>query len=157
MDGPPKCPPTGSLDTLGLVATVITLVVFAVALYEGVVITRIIGKVPRFWLFFLAAISFLILRRILVLGAAAFSISVPGYWSTLDSDGTPLIFSALLLLWVYDMRKSFQHSAPAARPPELVSPEKAEPLGVGRLVGGDEFDAPSAVLDGQLDLGKRDH
>jgi len=113
------------LDTLGLAATVLTLVIFAVALYEGVAITRIIGKIPRFWLFFLAAISFLILRRLLILGAAAFSVSVPAYWSTLDSDGTPLIFSALLLLWVYDMRKSFQQSSPVARQPELVSPEKA--------------------------------
>jgi len=112
------------MDTLGLVTTFISLVIFAVALYEAVAITQIIGRVPRFWLFFLAAISFLIVRRVLILGAAAFSIPVPAYWSTLDTDGTPLIFSGLLVLWVYDMRKSFQQSAPR-RVPELVAPEKA--------------------------------
>lgn len=150
----PRRTPKRELDSIGLAATALTLVIFVVALYEGVAITRIIGKVPRFWLFFLAAISFLIVRRLLILGAAALSISEPAYWSTLDSDGTPLIFSALLLLWVYDMRKSFQHS-PVSRQPVLVPPEKPEPLGAGRLVSRDEVDDPSAVADREPDLGKR--
>jgi len=113
------------MDTLGLASTSISLVIFAVTLYEAVKVTQIIGKIPRFWVFLIAAISFLILRRVLVLVSAALSVPVPGYWATLDADGTPIIFSALVLLWIYDMRMSFLRSAPILPSrKELPSPEK---------------------------------
>jgi hypothetical protein len=111
------------MDTLGLAATLVSLAIFLLALYEAVSIGHLIGKIPRFWYFLLAAITFLIVRRILVLAATAFSVAVPGYWATLDSDGTPIIFSVLLLLWIYDMKKSFQKAAPPSRP-ELPASEK---------------------------------
>lgn len=114
------------MDTLGLASTVVTLAIFLVALYEALAIGKIIGRIPRFWFFFLAAISFLIVRRSLELFAAAVSVPLPSWWATLDADGTPIIFSALLLLWVYDMRKSFQKAAPRPRR-ELVAPEQVQP------------------------------
>jgi hypothetical protein len=113
------------MDDLGLASTLVSLAIFAVALYEAFKVTRIIGRIPRFWFFLLAAIAFVVLRRALVLIGTAFSVSVPAYWATLDSDGTPIIFSALLLLWIHDMRKSFLRSTPARNAgSELPSPEQ---------------------------------
>ncbi len=112
------------MDTLGLAATVVSLVIFVVALHESLSITKIIGKIPRFWIFFLLAISFLIVHRLLELGAAVLALPLPSYWSALDTDGTPIIFSALLLLWVYDMKKSFEKAVPKPKK-ELLAPEQA--------------------------------
>lgn len=111
------------MDTLGLTATVVSLVIFCVALFEAVSMASIIGKIPRFWFFFLAAIGFLVVRRLLLLFSTAFSVALPSYWSTLDADATPLIFGALLLLWILDMKKSFQRAVPKARA-QLLSPEQ---------------------------------
>ncbi len=112
------------MDVWGLAATLISLIIFAFALYEGLVVARLIGRIPRFWAFFLAAILFLVLRRALVLFSAALAVPLPSYWSSLDADATPIIFSALLLLWVYDMRRSFQRATPKPAQTELPAPKQ---------------------------------
>lgn len=112
------------MDTLGLVSTLVALVIFGLALYEAVDISRIIGRIPRFWYFFLAAILFVIVRRVLILISTGLVVSLPSYWSTIDNDGTPIIFSALLFLWVYDMKRSFQKAAPKRAQEQLLPPEK---------------------------------
>ena len=111
------------MDALELGTTVVSTVLFAIALYEAVAVARMIGKIPRFWLFFLAAITFLIVRRILILVTTGLGVSMPDYWTTLDTEGTPIVFSALLLIWIYDMRKSFERSS-SGRKGELVAPEQ---------------------------------
>lgn len=127
--------------------------IFAAALYEALKIASIIGRIPRFWFFFLAAIVFLIVRRILVLFSSAVVLSLPGWWSTLDADGTPIIFSALLLLWVYDMRRSFQkESARAQSQAKLLPPEQTQPLDVGRFVAGSYVDHEPALLHDHPEL-----
>ena len=73
-------------------------------------VSKMSGKIPTFWLFFLAAILFVIVRRILVLLAGTI-LSVPAYWAAIDSDATPIVFSFLLLMFVWEMKKSFQRTA----------------------------------------------
>jgi len=104
------------MDPLELAVTIVSLVIYVAALYEAITVASVAGKMPRFWIFFLAAIGFLVVRRILVILSSAFGVVVPDYWSTLDSDGTPLVFGGLLLIWVYDMKKSFQRVAPRPSP-----------------------------------------
>ncbi|MDA4123299.1 MAG: hypothetical protein OK456_08990 [Thaumarchaeota archaeon] len=111
--------------TLDTVVTVVSLVIFVVGLYEALSISSLIGRLPRFWLLFIAAISFLVARRVVLLIATAFNYTLPDYWSTLDADATTLIFSGLLLLFVYDMKVTFQKSSPK-RGAELTEAEKAE-------------------------------
>ena len=110
------------MDVLGFVSTLVSLVILFVALYEGTTLSKLIGKIPRFWYFFLAAILYLVARRVVVLLAASLSVSLPGWWSAFDSDATPVIFSTLLLLFVYDMVLVFRRSVPKVEagtvPPE---------------------------------------
>lgn len=89
------------------------MVIFAVALYESFEVSRLIGKMPAFWAFFIVAILFLILRRVIILLADTGVISVPAYWSTIDGDATLLIFSGLFLVFVFEMKKSFQRTSGA--------------------------------------------
>jgi len=98
------------MDTLGIVTTVISLGIFLLALYESAMVSKMSGRIPTFWLFFLAAILFVIVRRILVLLAGTV-LSVPAYWYTIDADGTPIVFSSLLLMFVWEMKKSFQRTS----------------------------------------------
>ena len=112
-----------TLDALGLAVTLVSTVLFGLALYEAVAVARTVGKFPRFWFFLLAAISFLVLRRILILASSALGVTMPDYWTTLDNDGTPIVFSTLLLIWIYDMRKSFERSSQSK--PALVAPEQS--------------------------------
>jgi len=110
------------MDPLELTVTIVSLLIYVAALYEAITVASVAGKMPRFWLFFLAAIGFLVVRRVLVILSSSFGLVVPDYWSTLDSDGTPIIFGGLLLVWVYDMKKSFQRAAPKAKE-DLVAAE----------------------------------
>lgn len=106
------------MDTLRLASLLISLVIFALALYEALSLVQIIGKMPRFWIFFIAAITLVIVNRLLQI------LSTPIASSEVDADIVPVLFSALLLLWIYDMKQSFKRAAPRSNP-ELTAPEKS--------------------------------
>jgi hypothetical protein len=111
------------MDTLDIAVTLVSLAIFAVALYESFTVSKLTGKLPAFWTFFIAAIVFLIFRRIVVLLADTI-ISIPTYWSTLDGDATLIIFSALFLMFVLEMKKSFQRASKAQGESESAAPEQ---------------------------------